>query len=101
MRKKFRPSNRRKYVKSRWALLSEMELQTAIRSAAAKERNKPRSARVRYRRERLEAVATYRKRFGEAAFLTKFSGNKLPPLENLWLPGGYAHWKKRIREKST
>lgn len=78
-----------------------MELQTAIRSVAARERNKPRPARIRYRRERLEAVAVYRERFGEAAFLTKLSGHKLPPLENLWLPGGYAHWKKRLREKST
>lgn len=88
-------------MKSRWWLLSEIELQTVICSAAARERNKPRPSRVRYRRTRIDAVTFYRERFGEAEFLKKFSGKKLAPAENLWLPGGYAYWKVRIHEKSN
>ena len=69
--------------------------------AAARERVKPIASRVRHRRTRLEAVAFYRERFGEAEFLKPFSGEKLAPLKHYWLPGGYAYWKARIHGKST
>ena len=43
----------------------------------------------------------YRKRFGEAEFLKMYSCAKLAPLENLWLPGGFAYWKVRVHAKNT
>ena len=84
-----------KNMKSRWPLLTEKEMRTVIRSAAARERNKPRHTRVRHRNTRLAAVAYYRQRFGDAEFLKEYSSPKMPPVKNMWLPGGYAWWKVR------
>jgi hypothetical protein len=90
-----------KHRRSRWPLLSKAQLRVVIRSAAARERNKPLPTRVRHRGTRLAAVEFYRKRFGEEPFLAQFSGAKLPPLENMWLPGGYAWWKHRVHRKAS
>jgi len=84
-----------KHRKSRWPVLTAAELRTVITAAGARERVKPPHTRVRHRRTRLEAVALYRRRFGEADFLSKFGVSKMPPIRRMWLPGGYAWWKVR------
>jgi hypothetical protein len=88
-------------MRSRWPQLSKAELRVVIRSAAARERNKPRPTRVRHRRFRLAAVEFYRARFGDEPFLAQYSEAKLPPLDRMWLPGGYAWWKYRVHRKDT
>jgi hypothetical protein len=90
-----------KHMRSRWPLLSKAELRVVIRSTAARERNKARHTRVRHRSTRLAAVEFYRERFGEDPFLAPYSAAKLPPLDNMWLPGGYAWWKYRIHRSAN
>ena len=99
---RYRAGHRRfiwKHMRSRWPQLSKAELRVVIRSAAARERNKPRPTRLRHRRARL--VELYRKRFGDEPFLAQYSEAKLPALEKMWLPGGYAWWKHRIHRRAT
>jgi len=81
--------------------MSEPELRRVIKTAAARERNWARASQWRHRKTRLDAVAVYITRFGEADFLTQFRERKLPPLENMWLPGGYAWWKERMRSNPS
>ena len=94
---KFRPSNSKKYIKSRWPLLTEKQLQTVIRTAAARERNRPRHTKLRYRNTRLDAVKYYKQKFGDCEFLLPYSDRKLPQLQRYWLPAGYAHFLTRFR----
>jgi hypothetical protein len=70
-------------------------MRTIIISASARERVKPLPTRARHRKMRLEAVAHYRRRFGDAEFLASYSAPKMPPVKRMWLPGGYAWWKVR------
>ena len=98
---KWKPRNNRKYVKSRWARLTKSELKMVIRSAAIRERNKPRHTRIIHRRTRLEAVAFYRDKFGNEDFLKEFSERKLPIKEQLWLPGGFAYFKMRNQKNEN
>ena len=77
------------------------ELYTVIASAAARERNKSVHARTRHRRRRLEALAMYRRRFGDSPSLKRLDGVRLPPLEGLWLPNGYAWWKARAKKGTS
>ena len=70
-------------------------MRTVILSAAARERNKARHTRFIHRQTRLAAVSHYRARFGESEFLLPFSSRTLPVFQQMWLPGGYAHFKAR------
>jgi hypothetical protein len=79
--------------RSRWPQLSAKELELVITSAAARERNQAVSSRYRHRSTRLAAVAFYRKQFGNADFLSEYSGRALPALKRTWLPGGY--WSRK------
>ncbi len=81
--------------RSRWPEMTEAELRTVIRSAAARERNKAQSSRSRHRDTRLAAVAVYINRFGKSEFLSQFSSRKLPAIHRMWLPGGYGWFKER------
>src|SRR5436190_341935 len=85
--------------KSAWPYMRASELYTVIASAAARERNKSVHARTRHRRCRLEALAMYRRRFGDSPSLKRHDGVRLAPLENLWLPHGYARWKAPAKRK--
>lgn len=84
-----------RHAQSRWPQLSEERMRTVIRAAAARERNKPQHTRFIHRQTRLAAVTYYRSRFGAAEFLAQFSNRKLPVFREMWLPGGYAWFKRR------
>ena len=81
--------------KSRWLALSADDLRAVIQVSGVRERNQPPHKRARYRKRRLEAVALYRRRFGDAAFLKELGGARLSAMPNLWLAGGFAWWKWR------
>jgi hypothetical protein len=70
-------------------------MRVVITGAAARERSRPPHTRSRHRKRRLEAVAFYRRRFGDADFIARFDVPKMPEYPRLWLPGGYAWWKAR------
>ena len=79
-----------------WAELTEHELRTVIRSAAARERNSKNGAQKwLHRSTRQNAVSLYIRRFGKHALLEPFSQRHLPAIRRMWLPGGYAHFKVR------
>ncbi|HEX9392272.1 MAG TPA: hypothetical protein VF928_13245 [Usitatibacteraceae bacterium] len=82
-----------KKSKHAWLNFSADQLRMIIVSAGARERSKPRHTICRHRRRRFQAIAVYRRRFGEAPFLEKYDGCQMPAVENLWLPRGYAWWK--------
>ena len=84
-----------KKSKQAWLNLSADELRGVIVSAGARERSKPHHTRCRHRLLRREAVTVYRRRFGEAPFLAKYGERRMPAVEKLWLPRGYAWWKVR------
>ena len=96
-----RPRDNKKYIKSRWPYLTEMQLRVVIRTAAARERNKPRRTRMRHRRTRLDAVAFYREKFGDSGFLKQYTNRKILELKSYWLPGGYAFFLARIHKNDT
>ena len=81
------PGNLNGTVKSRWSMLSANAFRGLLNNIAAHERKSLSGPkRARWRQRRLDAVSLYRKMYGEAEILEKFSGRHTVPRFPSWFP---------------